>query len=825
MNNTFSLLALALWGCTGGTGTLPVADIDEDGFFSDVDCNDGDPLINPGAVELCDGIDNDCDGNSDEEDAIEAALWFPDSDGDGYGHEIGPIGGCEGPEGYIDNADDCDDDAADVNPAVIEVCDGIDNNCNGLADEDAADDAAILFRDFDGDGFGNPYVTKRQCFPDEDYVANDGDCDDARASVNPDGQEVCNEGELLDEDCDGLYDDDDSSVLPDRTWYLDDDNDGYGTPDSSYDACLPADGYVDNDEDCDDEAVSVNPQGVERCGDGVDNDCDTLIDALDKDARDVSWYTDADGDGFGDPSLYWQDTCEAGKGYAPNDDDCDDSSAAIRPGASEVWYDGVDQACDGGDDYDADSDGYDVESDCDDSSALASPGEIEVCGDKIDNDCDEQIDPCAINATAEGEALGDELGWSVHLADITGDAVDDLILGAPYQDSGATGAGAVYLITGPVTGDVSVSDGIRIDGSAVGEAAGWSLSAGADFDSDSVGDLVIGAYRLDGAVADLGGAYLLAGPITGAASVSDAFATLLGEAEDDAAAWTLDSGDLNGDDEADLLISAVDTNSGAGTVYVAHGPLSGSMRLWGADLALSGEASGDAAGYSAAFAGDLDGDGVDDLIVGAPYHSESAFEGAAYVIYGDALLSGTESLADADGVWLGESGGDAAGTVVTPWEDMDGDGYVEFLVGAPGLDGDASDTGAVYVVSGPASGAMDLSDATARLEGRSQDDAAGSALASAGDLNGDGQADFLVGAPGTDRVVSGGGAAYVVHGPLSGVGSLLDADAVVYGAAVGDAAGTTLLGGDLDGDGVDDALVGAPDAGNGELYILFGGGW
>jgi hypothetical protein len=816
----------AIVGCSGGGGSVADVDIDEDGFYSDVDCNDQEPLINPGAIELCDGLDNDCDGEADEEDALEAKLWFPDSDGDGFGGALQPIGSCEPPSGYSDNPNDCDDKLATVNPNAIELCDGFDNDCDGIVDEDSAEDAIFLFRDFDGDGYGNPYISNRQCYEDDDYVLNDLDCDDARADVHPDGQEVCDEDGNIDEDCDGLYDDGDDTVLPDQSWFIDEDNDGYGSVTESIDACLQPPGFVGNDADCDDEDVSINPEGIEFCADELDNDCDTFIDEDDKDARDVRWYTDNDEDGFGDPALLWGETCVGPKGHVPNPDDCNDLNGTIFPGATEVWYDGVDQDCARDDDFDADADGVTVDTDCEDTDPAISPAAVEICDDGLDNDCDEKADPCVVDFGFSGIELEDELGWSMQLADVDGDDVPDLILGAPYHDSGATGAGAVYILSGPVSAGSSIADARRIDGEDISDALGWSIAAGADLDGDSHDDLVLGAYRADGSVDDLGAAYVLSGPITGAVDPSDAVAVWLGEAEDDAAAWVLDAGgDVDGDGSDDLLISAVDADSGAGTVYVAYGPMSGSQRLWGAGLALVGESSGDAAGHSAAFSPDLNGDGLTDIVVGAPRHSESSYEGAAYMVFGADSLSSVITLSDADGIWIGEAGGDEAGYAVAPWADINGDGYDEILVGAPGFDGDASDTGAVYVLQGPATGLMDLSSAAARLDGLSENDRAGEALSAAGDLDDDGIPDFLVGAPGTDRSVSGGGAAYLVHGPVTGVATLLASDGVLYGPDRNMALGTTLLGGDLNADGIDDALIAAPSSGNGEVFVILGGGW
>ena len=111
------------------TGTdLVYADLDEDGYDTRTDCNDGDPNINPGATEVCDGADNDCDGLLDEEDAIDASTWYFDGDGDGYGDDDLVRTACMGASDYVSQGGDCDDGDAQVNPDHTEVCDGVDNH-------------------------------------------------------------------------------------------------------------------------------------------------------------------------------------------------------------------------------------------------------------------------------------------------------------------------------------------------------------------------------------------------------------------------------------------------------------------------------------------------------------------------------------------------------------------------------------------------------------------------------------------------------------------------------------------------------------------------
>jgi len=140
----------------------------------DGDCNDRNADINPGAAEICNEIDDDCDGTVD--DGAQEVDWWEDADRDGYGDEDGrPISSCEQPSGYVDNNDDCDDDARAVNPDGEEVCDGIDNNCDGQVDGDDATDASEMYADADGDGFGDPGTLDLRC----SGSPNDLDCDDA----------------------------------------------------------------------------------------------------------------------------------------------------------------------------------------------------------------------------------------------------------------------------------------------------------------------------------------------------------------------------------------------------------------------------------------------------------------------------------------------------------------------------------------------------------------------------------------------------------------------------------------------------------------------
>jgi len=173
-----------------------VPDLDGDGYgdvtYGGTDCNDADPDVFPGAIELCNAIDDDCDGDIDEDDAADALTWYADLDGDGFGDPDATEVACGQPDGYVGNDGDCDDGAADVNPDADEICDGIDNDCDGDVDEDDAVDVLTWYADGDGDGFGDPAVSELDCDPPLDFVGNDGDCDDGDAAQHPGADEYCN---------------------------------------------------------------------------------------------------------------------------------------------------------------------------------------------------------------------------------------------------------------------------------------------------------------------------------------------------------------------------------------------------------------------------------------------------------------------------------------------------------------------------------------------------------------------------------------------------------------------------------------------------------
>jgi len=200
--------------------------------------------------------------------------YYRDKDGDGFGDSSAAVSSCSEPGGYVLDNTDCDDDDSDVNTSADEICDGIDNDCDGLVDLDDPDLVlTVFYRDADGDGFGDINETTLDCTVPDGYVSNDEDCDDTSNMVNPDFPEVC---DGVDNDCDGLVDGLDPDV-GNIEWYQDNDGDGYGTSASVLFQCIPPVGYAAFSGDCDDGNANNYPGNEELC-DGEDNNCNSQVD-------------------------------------------------------------------------------------------------------------------------------------------------------------------------------------------------------------------------------------------------------------------------------------------------------------------------------------------------------------------------------------------------------------------------------------------------------------------------------------------------------------------------------------------------------------------
>ena len=910
------------YGTPGALNYYCGGDLDGDTYTTD-DCDDTDAAVNPGATEVCNGYDDDCDGSIDE--GIATSTYYADADGDGYGNPLVTTTGCTAPTGYVANNSDCDDTSASSSPVGTEVCDGVDNDCDGTIDDGITTGSNTFYEDADADSYGDATSSTLACTAPSGYTADATDCDDLDPDINPGATELDNG---LDDDCDGAVDETfvafgdlvineifrqarfgGSVTVSDGTWvevyngssrtvdlaawtiargtsssgkqialdptaapilfpgdyvvFCDTDNyqnsagvaypltcdyvwgdetqastyvgtyhdntfalsrdsdafavyadgnrttgvlidsvswtydatngywprdarfstsldasfrnatsnddeaywcsttanasgvvsnnnayrwydgsttnDEHGTPGAANYDCLTdtdSDGYTGAD-DCDETNAAVNIGATEVCGDGIDNDCDGVGDVT------TTWYADGDGDAYGDTAVS-SDSCAQPSGYVADNTDCLDTDNFTYPGAPEAC-DGVDNDSDGliddgatgSNTYYADADGdtygdagtsvtgsctaptgYVADNtDCDDAAGTVNPGEAEVCNDGIDNDCDagttcEWGGSQKVSDNYDFRCYGDVVSYAVGTSiaddgDFDGDGYDDVVVGHGFFDNTGTDNGRAMLFYGPVNADQLIADRdltINGDATANGDQFGSSSHFMGDLNGDGADELMVSAWK--NGSDDRGTAYLFLGA-DAPTSYTDAWATFSTGTANDFTGQAIDAGDIDGNGTPDVMVGAHGRSSNAGVLGVWNSSAIGGgaeALTTDATFVITGVSASDTLGYAAVMREDVDGDGNADLLIGAPASSSTTVAGTAYLFYGVDSMSGTQSASTADGILTGGTAADRFGLAVAMLGDTDFDGQNDFVVTADKQDGAASDAGAAYVFTSAVTG-------------------------------------------------------------------------------------------------------------------------
>ncbi|GGH69742.1 hypothetical protein GCM10011318_11070 [Phaeocystidibacter marisrubri] len=467
-----------------------------------------------------------------------------------------------------------------------------------------------------------------------------------------------------------------------------------------------------------------------------------------------------------------------------------------------------------------------------DATGAALPGEMKVVNGRIQLEVtglESAIYPLVIDplsstpaSVLESNQANASFGYSVSSAgDVNGDGYSDVIVGAYYYTNGQSNEGAAYVYLGSATGLSSTPANI-FESNQAGAYFGYAVSSAGDVNGDGYSDVIVGAYYYDNGQSDEGAVYVYLGSATGLSSTpanifeSNQAGAYFGNSVSTA-------GDVNGDGYSDVIVGAYYYTNGQSDEGAAHVYLGSSTGLSSTPAnILESNQAGAYFGYAVSSAGDVNGDGYSDVIVGAyRYDNGQSEEGAAYVYLGSATgLSSTPA-----NIFESNQVSARFGSSVSSAGDVNGDGYSDVIVGANQYTNGQSNEGAAYVYLGSSTG---LSSTPANIFESNQAGAFfGNFVSSAGDVNGDGYSDVIVGAYAYDNGQSNEGRAYVYLGSSTGLSStpanIFESNQVSanFGNSVSSA-------GDVNGDGYSDVIVGANRYDNGQsdegaAFVYFGG--
>jgi hypothetical protein len=461
-----------------------------------------------------------------------------------------------------------------------------------------------------------------------------------------------------------------------------------------------------------------------------------------------------------------------------------------------------------------------------------------------------------------GADEGDHSGSSVASAgDVNGDGYDDIIIGANGADAGGAGSGTSYIIFGKASGfsniylsSLTISQGFAIYGANNFGNIGSSVASAGDVNGDGYDDIIIGAYQAyNGGTYCSGTSYIIFGKASGFSNIylssltsTQGFAIYGAAAYDYSGGSVASAGDVNGDGYDDIIIGAYQADTAStdsGTSYVVFGKASGFSNIYLSSLtstqgfAIYGAAVNDYSGISVASAGDVNGDRYGDIIIGADgADTGGAGSGISYVIFGKAsgfsnIYLSSLTLSQGFAVY-GAAPSDHSGFSVASAGDINSDGYDDIIIGADGTDTGGSNSGTSYVIFGKASGfsniylsSLTINQGFALYGGYYSYGL--SSLASAGDVNGDGYDDIIIGS-------KSGGINCIILGKASSFSNIYLSSLTtsqgfrVYGANADYYSYYSVASaGDVNGDGYDDFIIGAPNAKtggdySGTSYVIFG---